>query len=133
MKFTLTGSTITVEREKGDPGLHRGGYTPDGWALESVALGWVMRWLAKTHGVKLVRTTVGKDCLAGRAHHLVDDNLPILRQPIKTYGKGGPWDVHIINANSAVQSVEDNWQARPPRPLVFHIFKASDDAQGAEP
>lgn len=146
MKFTLTNSTVTVEREPGDPGLHRGGYTPDGWSLESVALGWVMRWLAKEHGVRLVRTTVGRDYTKRLSCHMTDDKLPLLRQPVNKYGKGGLWDVFICNADYAVQSVEHNWGGwqwvngdpkgakGPPRPLVFRIFKASDDATpGEEP
>lgn len=132
MKFTLTNSTVTVEREPGDPGLHRGGYTPDGWSLEAVALGWVMRWLAKEHGVKLVRSTVAKDYAKGLSCHLVDNDLPLLRLPVKQYGKSSAWDVHILNASYAVQSMEDNWRER--RPIVFHIFKASDGAElGLEP
>lgn len=132
MKLTLTGSTITVERELGDPGLHRGGWTPTGWSPESVALGWVMRWLAKEHGVRLVRTTARRDYERHLSCHLVDNDLPLLRQPVAQYGNGGPWDVHILNANYAIQSVEDNWRER--RPIVFRVFKASAGATfGEEP
>lgn len=129
MKFALhhneagNPTSITIEREKGDHSLTRGGYTPDGWALESVALGWVMRWLNKEHGVKLVRSSVGRDYKAGYSHHLMDDELPLLRLPIKQYGKGGDWDVHILNADYMVQSCEANWAER--RPIHFAVYRAS--------
>ena len=129
MKFTLhtakdgTPHGVTVEREKGDPSLCRGGYTPDGWALESVALGWVMRWLNKEFDAGLIRSSVGRDYERGYSHHLMEDELPLLRQPVKKYGKGGKWDVHVLNMNNAVQSCEDRWAAR--EPIYFHIYSAT--------
>ena len=120
MNFTLDGNTVVITREPGDPGLSRGGYA-GGWAPEHRVLYWVKKWVEKTHGVKMVKTTVDADYLAGIMHHLTDGDLPYLRLPKKLLNKGGAWDVLVVNLNSWCRGVDTD--CKDDRKVVLNIVR----------
>lgn len=109
MKIAIVDSTIVCTRESRDPYLSRAGYAA-GWAPEHRLLYWVKKALA-AQGVTLVKTTVGRDYEKGLMHHLMDDKLPYLRPTPRQLGKGGPWDVLIIDLNYQVNNTVKDWAA----------------------
>lgn len=110
MQLEVKGNTIVCTREPGDPRLSKGGWA-GGWAPEHRLLYWVKKALAK-QGVVLIKTPAGRDFNLGIMHHLTDDKLPYLRQPVKTLGKEGPWDVLIYHSNYMLESVMEPWNTK---------------------
>lgn len=118
MKIEVQGRTLVCTREPGDPRLSRGGYA-GGWAPEHRLLCWVRKALV-AQGIKLVKTTAGRDYARGTMHHLTDDALPYLRRPIGSLGFGGPWDVLVFHANYQVESVMEPWNTKGVVLLTIH-------------
>lgn len=111
MKIKREGNTLVCIREQGDPRLSKGGWA-GGWAPEHRLLYWVKKELAK-QGIKLIKTTAGRDYALGIMHHLTDDKLPYLRQPVGRLGFSGDlWDVLIYHNNYMLESVMTPWNEK---------------------